>query len=84
MLKIVLHESGPPEGAVYGTPPFLLRSNTYCGECEGYHDIELCPDCGADVYIGFGVGIAPGFGEWKVCELYCGWFWKHALPNDEC
>ena len=82
--SIHLLEAGPPEGGTFGTPPFLLRANTYCGICKRYHDIELCPDCGADVNIGWGYAIAPGFGDWKVCERYCGWFWKKVLPHDEC
>lgn len=80
-LKICIDESGPPEGGEFGTPPFMLRENTYCSDCKRWHDIELCPDCGAFIYEDFGLG-RWGYGFHKGCEAFCGWAWAKILPHD--
>ena len=82
--SIHLLEAGPAEGGTFGTPPFMLRKNTYCSDCKGYHDIELCPDCGAFIYEGFGLEHGPGIGQYQGCEAFCGWKHKECLPHDEC
>ena len=78
-----LHESGPPKGGEFGTPAILVEKDVDCDECGQRHDLEVCPDCGADIVLGFGLGCGPGYGEWKACEKFCGWSWKRALPHDE-
>ena len=83
-MKIHLIESGPPEGGTIGTPPKMVRKNADCDECGSRHDFEVCPDCGADIYLGFGYAGGPGFGPNKICEAFCGWSWKQSLPHDEC
>lgn len=83
-MRFVIDVASPPEGATYGTPPTFVEANAECAECKGTHDMEVCPDCGADIILGFGLGIAPGFGPWAVCEQFCGWSYKQSLPNDEC
>lgn len=82
-MSIHIDEAAPDEGAEYGTPPVLVAKNKHCDECGQRHDFEACPDCGADIIIGFGLGCGPGFGPYKVCEKFCGWSWKRALPVDE-
>lgn len=82
-VKIHLLESGPPEGGEFGTPAVMVEKNAHCDDCGEEHDIEACPDCGADVIVSFGHAGGPGFGLNKVCEQFCGWSWKRALPHDE-
>lgn len=83
-IDFIVHEASPDEGAIYGTEPTMVEHDVDCGECGETHDIEACPDCGSDIILGFGIGIAPGYGPYKVCERFCGWSWKKAVPNDEC
>ncbi len=84
IVDIHIDESGPAEGGIFGTEPVMVERDSDCGTCGNVHDIESCPDCGADIILGFGLGMGPGLGEYKVCEKFCGWAWKHSLPHDEC
>lgn len=70
------------KGGVFGTPPVLKKRNALCGECKQRHDIEVCPDCGADIMLGYGLGFGPGLGPYKVCEKFCGWSYKEAEPEE--
>lgn len=70
-IKVFVEEAAPAEGAEYGSPPTREQN-------------EKCPHCGADISIGFGFAIAPGYGPYKICKASCGWFWKQALPDEEC
>ena len=80
----LIDESGPPEGGEFGTPPIMVARDAQCSDCGAVHDMEKCPQCGADIFHGFGLGFGPGYGEYKACEKFCGWRWKRALPIDEC
>lgn len=81
--RIFIDVAGPSEGGELGTPPVLVEHDHDCQQCGNVHDIEACPNCGADVFHGFGLGIGPGFGEYKVCEAGCGWFCKRMFADDE-
>ena len=83
-LSVLIDGAGPEEGGEFGTAAVVVKKNSHCVECGGVHDFERCPDCGADIILGFGLGAGPGFGPYKVCENFCGWFYKRALPHDEC
>lgn len=61
------------------TPAVMIERNADCPDCGQVHDIEACPDCGADIIEGFGVGFGP-YGFFKVCEAFCGWVWND--PED--
>lgn len=58
-----------------GSRPTFVSKDAYCGECRSTHDMEVCPDCGADIHVGYGLAFG-GYGEYKYCEDECGWFWK--------
>ncbi len=83
-VRLDLHETGPPEGGMFGEPPTLVSESALCKDCDQVHEFEVCPRCGADIMHGFGLGFGPGLGVYKVCELFCGWQYKEVLPQDEC
>lgn len=74
-----------PDGSkrtIVGTDPLFLFA-ALCDECGETHEFSCCPDCGAWISQGFGVGIGPGYGAYWCCEDFCGWFQKECLADDE-
>ena len=80
-MKIIHLAIALPPGE-YGTPPVMVEQGHDCHECGSRHDIEACPDCGASIELGFGL-LGGGFGDWKVCSKFCGWYWKRVWEDDE-
>jgi len=84
---ICAHEGGPAEGCETGEPAVLVRLDAECPDCKEVHDMEVCPLCGSDIHLGFGLGFGPGFGPYKLCldenNCGCNWTWKRSLPHDE-
>ena len=67
---------------IIGKPPTLVERDIFCEECKSIHDIEVCPDCGAYITIGFGL-LGGGFGLYKFCNNECGWFWKQVEEDKD-
>ena len=59
-----------------GEKPVMVDPMKRCDDCHQTHEFEVCPKCGADIVISYGL-MFGGLGLSKFCEKdECDWFYK--------
>lgn len=57
------YASDVPPGGEEGERPKLLQESTPCDDCGHDHEVEVCPECGSFITMGYGL---IGFGNSKT------------------